>query len=68
MKMKLYIDKGEPLVSNWPETLSDGSIVWSLHMRGGVEINCLDEKRADAAFAGIATALKIATGEEPLVL
>jgi hypothetical protein len=68
MKTKIYIDKAEPFVSSWPEKLTDGSEVWNLHFRGGDVIHCLDEKRADVAMTGIAIALNIATGEEPLVI
>jgi len=63
MKQKLYIDGGEPLLSAWPETLTDGSEVWQLNFRGGEVLNCLNEARADEAFRLIALAVKIGTGE-----
>lgn len=68
MKAKIYIDKGEPFAAEWPETLTDGSIVWDIHFRGGEVVHCRDEKSADAALDQIAQALKTATGEAPLVL
>lgn len=68
MIAKIYIDKGEPLVSVHPETLTDGSIVWDMHIRGGETIHCLTEARADAALNLIAQALELAVGEKPLVL
>ena len=68
MIQKIYIDKGEPLVAEHPEVLTDGSTVWNLHIRGGDTIPCLSERTADRAFAMIAEALTIAGGEQPLIL
>jgi hypothetical protein len=72
MKATLYIDKGRPLASVVPERLSDGSTAWNLHIRGErgpyEVIPCQTEKAADHAFRLIAEALKVATGEEPLIL
>lgn len=68
MKAKIYIDKGEPFVSVLPETLTDKSQVWNLKFRNGDVVHCLDESRADAAFAFLNAALQVATGEPPLLL
>lgn len=69
MNSKLYIDKGAPLVSVHPETLSDGSQAWNLYVRGEEDpIPCLSEDRAERCLAMIADALTVATGERPLVL
>jgi len=68
MKARLYIDRGTPLVSTWPETLTDGSTVWNLNLRGGEVIPCVTERAADEAFAFMVQAVKTATGESPLVL
>lgn len=67
MKQKLYIDKGAPLVSEWPERLSDGSEAWNLHLRGGEVIPCPTERKADEAFGIMVVAIK-ATGADILVL
>lgn len=68
MIQKIYIDKGEPLVAEHPGSLTDGSTVWNLHIRGGETIPCLSERTADRAFTLIVEALTIAGGEAPLVL
>lgn len=72
MKANIYIDKGRPVVRVSEAKLSDGSCVWNLHFRGGQEhheiIPCVSEKAADQAFALIAEALRVATGEDVLVL
>ena len=69
MKAKLYIDKREPLISVWPEPLSDGSEAWNLYFRGCSDgIPCISEQKADEAFAVIAEALRLATNENVLVL
>lgn len=68
MKARIYIDKGTPLFASEPETLSDGSVVWNIHIRGGDVIGCLSEKAADQAINLIGQALTIAAGEKPLVL
>lgn len=71
MNTSIYIDKSSPLFACREEKLSDGSKVWNIHVRGDHfygAIKCVDEKRADSAMAMLAAALKIATGEEPLVL
>lgn len=68
MKTRIYIDKGAPFAAVEPETLSDGSVVWNIHFRGGEVIACTDEKAADKAADMIAEALTAAAGERPLVL
>ena len=68
MKTRIYIDKGAPLAAVDPETLSDGSVVWNIHIRGGETITCVNEKAADRAAYLIAEALTVAVGERPLVL
>lgn len=68
MKTRIYIDKGTPFAAVDPETLSDGSVVWNLHIRGGESIACVNEKAADKAADLIAEALTVAAGERPLVL
>lgn len=68
MKMKLYIDKGEPLVSCWPEKLSDGSEAWNLYLRGGEVIPCENERKADDAFRLMAYGIQLATGGNALIL
>jgi hypothetical protein len=57
MRANLYIDKGVPLVSVAPETLTDGSQVWNIYIRGNDEIPYASEKLADEAFSLIAAAL-----------
>jgi len=72
MQAKLYIDKGRPLIALEPQKLTDGSVVWNLHLRGGQEdheiIHCVSEKRGDEAFALMAKAVEVAAGEKPLIL
>ena len=72
MKTHLYIDKGRPLISVLEHKLSDGSSVWNLHFRGGQDdheiIPCISEKAADEAFRLMVAAVKVAIGENPLVL
>lgn len=67
MNAVLYIDKGKPVVSCFPEKLSDGSVVWNLDI-GGRVVPCISEARADAAFARIAMALKDSTNNNILTL
>jgi hypothetical protein len=68
MIAKIYIDKGEPFCASHPETLTDGSVVWNLHFRGGETIHCKSEAACDVAFNMIDEALLRATGEAPLIL
>lgn len=68
MIAKAYIDMGEPLVSVHPETLTDGSVAWNLHIRGGEVVHCPNERAADDAFACISKGLQIATSGGVVVL
>lgn len=72
MKQAIYIDKGRPIVALAESKLSDGSIVWNLHFRGGQDdheiIHCVSEKAADEAFVLIASGLRVATGQDLLIL
>lgn len=69
MTAKIYIDKGCPIASIAPETLSDGSVAWNLHFRGDNDsVPCVSEKAAENALNLIAAAIKEATGHRPLIL
>lgn len=70
MRANLYIDKGMPFISVAPETLTDGSQVWNIYLRGSGQaevIPCASEKAADEAFTLIASGIK-KTMVEPLIL
>lgn len=67
MNSHIYIDKGIPLVSLEPETLSDGSKAWNLHF-GNRQFDCLDEKRGREAMMMIAAALRHCAPVEENVL
>jgi hypothetical protein len=60
--MKTLKRETEDLWLKLPETLSDGSVVWNIHIRGG-EIACVNEKAADKAADLLAEALTVAAGE-----
>ncbi len=63
MKTKLYIDKGEPLFSCWPETLSDGSEVWNIYIRGGEVLHFASEEAADEALCRLEQAVELSMSE-----
>jgi hypothetical protein len=67
MKEHIYIDSKTPAISLIPETLTDASTVWNIHLREH-QIHCLDENRARQAMTLIAAAIKMASCGEVLHL
>lgn len=69
MNVKIYIDKGLPLIACQENRLSDGSVAHDIYFKGNPDpVPAISEKAALEAMTLFAAALEKAAGERPLIL